>query len=143
MKVVSQFHPRITYDEAAALAKKGTLISIDQRGREDAQIRKRLESNCRGLGVATESHDMMQHQFLAMLAHRQKQDELTRMATMSRVSLRDVVDRTSGLADDPRAQDPSMFTRMREGASDIVTTLNNIPAQMGALWHGRRVYYPS
>ena len=131
MKVVSQFHPRIKYDEAASLARRGNLISIGQTAREDAQIRKLLESNQRGLGVQTESLDLMQAQFLAMLAHRQKQDELTRLSALNKVSLRDVRDRTSGMGEDPRAQDPGLFTQFYEGVSDTITSLNNLPGHMG------------
>ena len=53
------------------------------------------------------------------------------MATTNRVSLRDVLDRTAGLGEDPRAQDPGIFSRVCEGVSDAVTAVNNIPPLMG------------
>ena len=60
--VLQQFHPRLSYYEAAAQATMGNMIAIDPKAQADAQIRKLLESNFRP--VVAPTHDLMTQQFL-------------------------------------------------------------------------------
>ena len=115
--VLAQFHPRISYYEAAEMVKEGNMISIDPQAQADAQIRKLLESNFRP--VIDPMHDLMAQQFLAAHSHLQKQSELRRLSVLGNTNLRNVVDAASGLQSDPRMQQPSEMAQAWESIKDM------------------------
>ncbi len=123
--VVSQFHPRISYYEAAGMLKDGgNQLTLDPKAVADGQIRKLLESNFRP--VVNPMHELMSAQFLNMMNHRNQQGELQRLAAMNNIGLAPVRDAVSGILNDPRADPQSTLGSLFENFADSSTWLQNV-----------------
>jgi hypothetical protein len=122
--VVSQFHPRISFYEAAGMLKDGgNLLTLDPKAVADGQIRKLLESNFRP--VVNPMHELMTSQFINMMNHRDQQGELQRLATMNSIGLAPVREAVSGILNDPRAN-PSAAQHLFDLGVDGLTFWYNL-----------------
>ena len=126
--VLAQFHPRISYYEAAEMAKVGNMISIDPQAQADTQIRRLLESNFRP--VISPMHDLMAKQILDAHSHILRQGELRRRTVLGNTNLRDAVDAESGLRNDPRTRLPSELEQAWGAIQDIPAGLDNLQGAM-------------
>ena len=100
------------------------LVALEMLACADGQIRRLLESNFRP--VVSPMQDLMTQQFMNMMAHRNQQGELVRLASMNNTSLAPIQAMVNSILTDPRAQPLNVIEGMFEKVKDTNTWLTNL-----------------